>query len=84
MISNALRGILNTLVGLGVIEGDLIAPDQQPVECEDSYWLHTDRGGMVEVYPELAAFVEEGEVVARVYNVFGDVLETYKAPEAGV
>ncbi len=84
MISNALEGILNTLKGLGMIKGKVKAATQPPVECDGSYWLHTNQGGLVDVYPELADFVEQGEVVARVYNVFGDVLETYQAPESGI
>ena len=84
IISDALDGILNTLICLNMIDGEINDPDIQPVECDKSYWLHTDRGGLLEVYPKLTDFVEEGEIVAKVYNIFGDVLETYKAPEAGI
>lgn len=84
IISDALDGILNTLICLNMLDGAIHYPEDQPIECEKSFWLHTDRGGLLEVYPRLTDFVEQGDVIARVTNIFGDVLETYTAPESGI
>lgn len=84
VISNALDGILNTLIHLDMIEGEFEQIELKPVECDKSYWLHTDRGGLLDVYPKLADYVKPGEVIAKVSNIFGDVLETYTAPESGI
>ena len=58
------------------------APD--PVICDSSYWLYTDRGGLLEVLPPATAMVEKGERVAILRNGFGDVIREYCAPEDGV
>lgn len=84
VISNAYDGIINTLICLNMLDGTIHDPDEPAIECESSYWIHTDRGGLLEVYPKLADFVEKGEVIAQISNIFGDVLETYEAPESGI
>ncbi len=55
-----------------------------PILCESSNWMYTDRGGLLEVLPGIAARVEEGETVAVVRNAFGDVLRRYQAPHDGI
>jgi hypothetical protein len=46
--------------------------------------MFTEVGGVLEVYPGLAARVREGELVARVRNIFGEVIADYRAPEDGI
>lgn len=52
--------------------------------CKRSYWLYTDQGGVLEVLPDIVSMVKKGEVVARLRNLFGDVLAEYTAPEEGI
>ena len=84
IISSAYDGILNTLIYLEMLAGEITRPDEPSVECDRSYWVHTNRGGLLEVFPKITDFVEEGEVIAQISNIFGDVLETYRAPESGI
>lgn len=58
--------------------------DEPPVVCGSSKWLYADGGGLLEVLPDLADLVKEGEAIARLRNPFGDVLATYSAPHDGV
>ena len=84
VISSALDGIKNILVDRGMLAGEISEPSEPIVECESSFWLYTDRGGLLEVFPKLAETVEKGEPIARITNIFGDTLKTYKAPGSGI
>jgi predicted deacylase len=56
----------------------------EPVLCERSYWLYTDRGGLLEVLPPATAMVQKGDLIARLRNAFGDLIREYVAPEDGI
>ncbi len=83
VIDTSILGLRNVLEDL-----DMLPPDEhepvEPVLCERSYWLYTDRGGVLEVLPGLAVRVTRGEVIARLRDLFGDVVCEYRAPEDGV
>lgn len=84
VIRDGVIGIENLLVDLGMLAGHEIVLEEEPVLCSHSYWLHTDSGGVLEVLPGLGAEMEKGERIARVSNIFGDVIREYTAPEDGV
>jgi uncharacterized protein len=56
----------------------------KPILCKKSYWIYTDQGGLLTVFPSLLSAVTKGELIARVRNVFGDIIKEYFAPENGV
>jgi len=56
----------------------------EPVICRKSYWLYTDRGGLLEVLPSPTDMVAKGETIARLRNAYGDTVTEYAAPQAGV
>ncbi len=56
----------------------------EPTVCTRSYWIYTDRGGVLEVFPKLAARVDAGERIAQVRSVHGRVIRDLFAPEDGV
>lgn len=77
-------GVQEIIEHLGMI-ADMSNPDDgEVIECSRSYWTHTDRGGLLTVFPELCARVRAGEVVARLRNIWGDLVREYRAPEDGV
>lgn len=84
VIRDGLVGVENLLADLRMLSKHEITLDEDPVLCSRSYWLHTDTGGVLEVLPGLRAELERGERIARVSNIFGDVIREYTAPEAGV
>lgn len=84
MIGEGLIGIQNVLNHFGFIEGEVEPPDDLPVKCASSYWLYTQRGGMVRVLCGIGEMVEEGEVVAIQHNIFGDLMDEVVAPERGI
>jgi uncharacterized protein len=84
MINDGATGILNVLSRLHMIEEPEEQARTEPVTCVRSYWMYTEVGGVLEVFPQLAARVRKGELVARVTDIFGDPIEEYRAPEDGI
>ena len=57
---------------------------KESLVCKKSYWIYTDRGGLLEVLPELNQQVHKGELIGRIRDSFGQILKDYYAPEDGV
>ncbi|MEZ6183866.1 MAG: succinylglutamate desuccinylase/aspartoacylase family protein [Planctomycetota bacterium] len=76
--------IRDVLEHLNMLPTDHERPPHEPVECARSMWLYTDVGGMLEVLPKVADKVKQGEVVAKLYNEWGDKLRSYEAPHDGI
>lgn len=83
-IKSSLAGVRSVLIEVGMLPRRPIGPGPQPVICSRSYWIYTDHGGLLEVFPRVTDRLEKGEVIARLTNIFGDVVREYHAPEAGV
>ena len=56
----------------------------RPTLCSESSWLYTEHGGLLEVFPELLERVREGQSIARIVNLFGEVVGEYQAPHKGI
>ncbi len=61
-----------------------VAVGSEPVVCQSSQWMYTDRGGLLQVLPRPTELVKAGERVAVLRNAFGDVIREYEAPEDGI
>lgn len=83
-IRSGLVGIFNTLIYLGMIEGQIEPPEKEPYICHESFWQFTDEGGFLEVQTQVAEMVKKGQVVATLRNIFGDILKEYTASRDGV
>lgn len=55
-----------------------------PILCRRSYWILADRGGMIQVAPRVARYVEKDELIATQVHIFGDKVREYTAPESGI
>ncbi len=84
LIDETLEGILNTLRYLKMLEGEVKDMLANATICDHSYWIYSNRGGIVDVIPGLADEVTEGQVIAKVYDVFGQVKEEIKADRSGI
>ncbi len=84
LIDETLEGILNTLRYLKMIEGKVKDMVTSATICDHSYWLYTKKGGVIDVLPNLAEKVTQGQIVAKVYDVFGQVREEIIADRAGI
>ncbi|MGF1465014.1 MAG: succinylglutamate desuccinylase/aspartoacylase family protein [Sandaracinaceae bacterium] len=77
-------GIRDALENLGMLPPDGQSANGEAIECVRSYWLYTDTGGFLEVFPTLGDRVAEGERIAVMVDPWGRPRRTYRAPEAGV
>ncbi len=84
MIRSGVEGIINVMVNLGMIDKPLTVAETPPVLCRSSFWMYTDRGGILEVKPDLTDLVEKGEEIALLRNVYGDVVARYNATQSGI
>ncbi len=84
VVRMSLLGVKNLLRSLKVLPGALNKSNQVSIFCSDSEWLYTSKGGFLETLPSVATVVEEGEIIARLRNIFGDVIQEYKAPYSGI
>ncbi len=83
-IKPTLTGIRSMLAEVKMLPKRPVAPGRPPVLCKSSRWIYTDHGGLLEVFPQVADMVREGELIARQRDIFGDVVREYHAPHGGV
>ncbi len=83
-IQRCLIGIRRILSHIGMTPGKQFPISESPILCKKSYWIFTNRGGLLTVLPRVAERVKKGDVIAIQTNVFGDVINEYPAPEDGI
>jgi uncharacterized protein len=83
MIKCSVSGLQNILSHLEMVD-HTISIDSEPTICSRSYWIYTSSGGILDVTVSLREIVEEGQIIARVTDIYGRTLSVYKAPERGV
>lgn len=83
-IQFALLGVENILCSLEMVPREPQKPDYEPVVCSRSFWIFTTAGGILEVLPEINAYIKEGELIARIFDIFGDETDEYYAPANGI
>ena len=84
MIRSGITGLHNALVYLKMIEGEIEEPEEKTVLCKKSYWIYTESGGLLTVYPKIFDLVKKGERIASQNDIFGDKIRDYFAPEDGI
>ncbi|MCB9062045.1 MAG: succinylglutamate desuccinylase/aspartoacylase family protein [Halobacteriovoraceae bacterium] len=84
LIDETLEGILNTMRHYGMIEGEVKDMVTDAIICDNSYWIYSKKGGIVDVHPSLADKVQKGQRIAIVYDVFGQIREEILANKNGV
>jgi hypothetical protein len=84
LIRGSLHGLRSVLHDMGMLDDVEETSTHEPVICGHSYWLFAQHGGLLDVLPGPADEVERDAVIARVRNIYGDVIATYHAPEHAV
>ncbi|KAI8825179.1 uncharacterized protein EV422DRAFT_249081 [Fimicolochytrium jonesii] len=59
-------------------------PPSSTILCSKGYWIYTRTGGVLEVYPGVNSVVKKGDLVARIKNIFGNIVDEVFAPGTGV
>ena len=83
-IRSSLKGLRRVMVSVGVLPKRKIMKGEISIHCSKSYWLYTDRGGLLRVLPKVTNYVPKGEIIAHLTDIFGTVIREYRAPESGV
>lgn len=84
LIDETMEGIINTMTYLGMVEGEVKDLVTDAVICDHSFWIYSKKGGIIDVFPKLADKIKKGDIIAKVYDVYGQVKETIIADKAGV
>lgn len=80
------RGLLNVMKSLGMIDGEI--EEQTGVRVlKGTFWsgphVRANHGGLVELEKEPGEAISKGEVIARIFNIYGDEIEAVKMPVDG-
>ena len=82
LIPIGVRCICNALQFLRMLPGEP-EPPRETVTMSRFVGVRARRGGLLHTVIPLGAHVRQGEVLAHVYSVYGDELETIRAPMDG-
>ena len=85
-ISRTVKGIRRILNHIGMIPTKQGASFNYPppILCKKSYWLMTERGGLMRCLHKITDTVNKGQPIATQVNIFGDTIKTYTTPEDGI
>lgn len=84
IIRSSLTGIFNTLHEFDIYSTLIDEPEKPAILCQDSYWIYTKEGGVLNVKPDLVEFVKKDQEIAVLKDIFGDPVNRHRAPEDGV
>ncbi|MCL7927109.1 MAG: succinylglutamate desuccinylase/aspartoacylase family protein [marine benthic group bacterium] len=83
VVEYTLRGIRNVLVGLQMIEGEIVEPEFRVV-VEDTKWIRAERGGFLKFHVHPGDPVDKGQPLATNTSLSGEDLYTLKAPKRAI
>lgn len=84
VVNEAAVGIWNVMNYLGMATNARSCTFEDTWLVEKSQWLRSNAGGILTVFPEILSQVEEGEKIAEVRNIFGELNMEFFAPNSGI
>ncbi len=84
LIKASVVGIHNTLSYLKMLPIEIESHTAEPTICQKSYWIYTEFGGILDVLPDITESFKKGDKIAIQYDVFGQKIYEYSAPEDGI
>lgn len=84
MIKSGVEGVHNILAYLEMTDDQIEEPETPVVICKRSYWIYTQKGGLLTVHSKLLDQLKKGDLIATTRDVFGNIVEEYHAPEDGI
>lgn len=79
----AVRGIKNVLISLGMIAGELIEPPYRTI-IEKTRWVRADSSGFLHFHVAPGDFVNVGTPIATVSSLLGKNRQVIESPDEGV
>ncbi|RCI07208.1 hypothetical protein CU098_013649 [Rhizopus stolonifer] len=74
----------NILDDIKIDDSDEELGPSHTILCSRGFWIYTKTGGILEVYPGVNTLIRKGEIIARIKNMFGNIIEEYFAPCTGI
>lgn len=84
VVRSSLTGIYNALIHLNMWDDVIDRTESPAVLCSNSYWIYTDKGGILSVIPQTAEIVEKGQKIAVLKDIFGNLVKEFYSPEKGI
>jgi uncharacterized protein len=81
--AGGIRCLMNALRFLGMMAGR-VEPPARSIVIRDLVGIRAKRGGLLSTEVALGARVTEGTVLARIWNIYGDEIESIAAPADGL
>ncbi|MFQ6126359.1 MAG: succinylglutamate desuccinylase/aspartoacylase family protein [Candidatus Heimdallarchaeota archaeon] len=84
--SVGIRGVLNIMKAFNMIDGKPEPLKEIPIVPGINKFygiLHSNRGGLIRYFKKPGELIKQGEVLAEIYDLYGDVIETIKMPVEG-
>ncbi|KAI8393809.1 uncharacterized protein BYT42DRAFT_19392 [Radiomyces spectabilis] len=63
---------------------DMMIGPANTLLCSSGFWIYTKVGGVLEVYPGVNTIVSKGDLIGRIKNMFGNVVDEYFSPCTGI
>ncbi|KAL2916081.1 hypothetical protein HK105_204505 [Polyrhizophydium stewartii] len=76
--------ILNYLNMFSSEPVDANLPQPNTILCSKGFWIYTRTGGVLEVYPQVNSIIRKGDLIARIKNIFGNIVDEIYSPSHGV
>ena len=80
------RGVLNIMKAFDMIDGDIEPQQGFPVVPGVNRFhgvIRAGRGGLIRFFKAPGEYIEKGETLAEIYDLYGDVVEEVKMPVDG-
>ncbi|KAJ3074946.1 hypothetical protein HDU98_009721 [Podochytrium sp. JEL0797] len=78
--------VANLNMGAGEEDSKPVLYHQPPntIICSKGFWIYTKTGGVLEVYPAVNTVIRKGDLIARIKNIFGNIVDEIFSPSSGV
>ena len=80
------RGVLNIMKAFDMIDGEAEPQEGFPIVPGVNRFhgiIRANRGGLIRFFKEPGEFIQEGETLAEIYDLYGDVVEEIRMPVDG-
>lgn len=79
------RGVMRILSYLTMFKSlSETAPAPLTSICSRGFWIYTKTGGVLEVYPQVNTIVRKGDLIARIKNIFGNIVDEVYCSVGGI
>ncbi|GAB5466199.1 MAG: succinylglutamate desuccinylase/aspartoacylase family protein [Candidatus Kapaibacteriales bacterium] len=84
VVADAVVGIRNVMIDLGMTIGRYLCAIYPTVLCHKNRWTRSDEGGVLSIPHNLLDEIKEGEKMAEICDIFGEVKKEFFSPLTGI